>query len=207
MKRNYTGSLDRSAEYYTVDLFYQKGYNIVRILRNQNGNGEQSMTTEFDVTITSKDMYRFNMYHAYHGFQGIFATVIGILVLIVAGATFGKIETMYTVLYTIFGIIFLVYVPFSLYMRSKRQILASKVLQGVLHYKLDEEGIHVSQNDQTADLPWNQIYKVVSTKSNLLIYSSRVNAYVIPRNIIEKEYEKAAQLASEHLEKYRLKLK
>lgn len=165
------------------------------------------MTTEFDVTITSKDMYRFNMYHAYHGFQGIFATVIGILVLIVAGATFGKIETMYTVLYFVFGLIFLIYVPVSLYMRSKQQILSSEVLRQSLHYKVDEEGVHVSQNDQTADLLWNQIYKVVSTKSNLLIYSSRVNAYVIPRNAISKEYETVAQLAAKHLEKYRLKLK
>lgn len=165
------------------------------------------MTTEFDVTITSKDMYRFNMYHAYHGFQGIFATVIGILVLIVAGATFGKIEMMYTVLYFVFGLIFLIYVPVSLYMRSKQQILSSEVLRQSLHYKVDEEGVHVSQNDQTADLLWNQIYKVVSTKSNLLIYSSRVNAYVIPRNAISKEYETVAQLATKHLEKYRLKLK
>lgn len=165
------------------------------------------MTTEFDVTITSKDMYRFNMYHAYHGFQGIFATVIGILVLIVAGATFGKIEAMYTFLYFIFGFIFLLYVPFSLYMRSKQQILSSEVLRQALHYRVDEEGVHVSQNGQTADLLWNQIYKVVSTKSNLLIYSSRVNAYVIPRNAISKEYEIVAQLAGNHLEKYRLKLK
>lgn len=165
------------------------------------------MTTEFDVTITSKDMYRFNMYHAYHGFQGIFATVIGILVLIVAGATFGKIEMMYTVLYFVFGLIFLIYVPVSLYMRSKQQILSSEVLRQSLHYKLDEEGVHVSQNEQTADLLWNQIYKVVFTKSNLLIYSSRVNAYVIPRNAISKEYETVAQLAAKHLEKYRLKLK
>lgn len=165
------------------------------------------MTAEFDVSITSKDMYRFNMYHAYHGFQGIFATVIGILVLIVAVATAGKVDTMYTVLYAVFGLIFLVYVPFSLYMRSKQQIMSSEILKQSLHYKVDEEGVHVSQNDQTADLLWNQIYKVVSTKSNLLIYSSRVNAYVIPKSAIGKEYEKITQLAVNHLEKYRLKLK
>lgn len=165
------------------------------------------MTAEFDVTITSKDMYRFNMYHAYHGFQGIFATVIGILVLVVAGATFGKVETMYTVMYIIFGVVFLVYVPASLYMRSKQQILSSEVLRQALHYKFDEEGVHVSQKEQTADLLWNQIYKVVATKSNLLVYSSRVNAYVIPRSVMGTEYETVTQLARKNLEKYRLKLK
>lgn len=165
------------------------------------------MSTEFDVTITWKDMYRFNLYHAYHGFQGVFATVIGILVLVVAGLTAGKVDTMYTVLYAVFGVVFLVYVPGSLYIRSKQQILLSDVLKQALHYKVDEEGIHVSQNDQTADLLWNQIYKIVSTKSNLLIYSSRVNAYVIPRDVIGAEYETVVSLAKDHLEKYRLKLK
>lgn len=165
------------------------------------------MTTEFDVTIDSRDMFRFNMYHAYHGFQGIFATVIGVLVLSVAAATVRKVETIYTMMYIIFGIIFLIYVPVSLYMRSKQQILSSEVLKNALHYKFDEEGVHVSQNEQTADLLWNQIYKVVSTKSNLLIYSSRMNAYVIPRAEIGNNYEVTVQLFQKHLEKYRLKLK
>ena len=165
------------------------------------------MTAEFDVAITSKDMYRFNMYHAYHGFQGIFATIIGIFVLIVAIITYGKIDIMYTILYVVFGVVFLVYVPVSLYKHSKQQILSSEVLRHALHYKVDEEGVHLSQNDQTADLPWNQSYKVVSTKSNLLIYSSRVNAYVNPRETIGTDYETVAKLAEKHLEKYRFKLR
>lgn len=164
------------------------------------------MSAEFDVTITGEDMFRFNMYHSYHGFHGIFATVLGILILGVAAATAGKIETMYTVLYTVFGIVFLVYMPISLYMRSKQQVLSSDVLKQALHYKVDETGIHVSQQGQTADLLWEQIYKVVSTKSNLLIYSSRMNAYVIPRTVIAGQYETVTALAESHLEKYRLKL-
>ena len=115
-------------------------------------------------------------------------------------------ETMYTVLYAILGVVFLIYMPFSLYMRSKRQVLSSEVLRQALHYKIDEEGVHVSQNEQAADLLWNQIYKVVSTKSNLLIYSNRVNAYVLPRAVLGDNYEIIVQLAESHLEKYRLKL-
>ena len=45
------------------------------------------MDTEVLIQITDKDMYRFNMHHAYTGFQGIFATVIGIAVLAVAAVT------------------------------------------------------------------------------------------------------------------------
>lgn len=165
------------------------------------------MPIQFDIKITDKDMYRFNMYHAYTGFQGIFATLIGIAVLVVAAVTFGKVEITYSLLYLLFGIIFLIYVPVSLKMRSKRQILTSPVLKETLHYTMDEAGLHVSVGEETADLEWNMMYKMVSTKSNLLIYSSRVNAYVIPRIQLGEQYEAIRTLAGQKLESYRLRMK
>ena len=156
------------------------------------------MSVEFDAAITEKDMYRFNLYHAYHGFQGICATLVGFWVLVTAALTFGKVEVQYTLLYIVFGIVFLVYVPASLYLRSKKQIQGSEVL--------DDAGIHVSQGGQTADLEWKQIYKMVSTKSSLLVYSNRVNAYVIPREAVGQQYETVVALAVNHMEGYRLKL-
>ena len=164
------------------------------------------MAAEFEITITDKDMYRFNLYHAYHGFQGILATMVGIWVLIMAVVTFGKVSFTYTVLYAVFGAVFLVYVPGSLYLRSKSQIASSDVLKQALRYRIDDAGVHVSQGEQTAGLEWKQIYKIVSTKSNLLIYSSRVNAYVIPREAIKEQYETVVGLAVNHLDRYRLKL-
>lgn len=165
------------------------------------------MPIEFDIRITDKDMYRFNMHHAYTGFQGIFATLIGIAVLVVAFLTGGKVDMAYTLLYILFGVIFLVYTPVSLKLRSKRQILMSLVLKENLHYKVDEEGIHVSVGEQTADLAWNMIYKMVSTKSNVLIYSSRVNAYVIPLEQLGDRYEAVKALAEMKLEPYRRRMK
>ena len=164
------------------------------------------MSVEFDAAITEKDMYRFNLYHAYHGFQGICATLVGFWVLVTAALTFGKVEVQYTLLYVVFGIVFLVYVPASLYLRSKKQIQGSEVLKQALRYRIDDAGIHVSQGGQTADLEWKQIYKMVSTKSSLLVYSNRVNAYVIPSEAVGQQYESVVALAVNHMEGYRLKL-
>ena len=109
------------------------------------------MSAEFEVSITDKDMYRFNLYHAYHGFQGILATMVGVWVLIMAGVTFGKVSVTYTALYVVFGIVFLVYVPGSLYLRSKSQIASSDVLKQALRYRIDDAGVHVSQGEQTGE--------------------------------------------------------
>ena len=165
------------------------------------------MKTEFDIILTGKDLYRFSMYHAYTGFQGIVSILIAILCMVVAYATRGSVEAAYTALYAGFGILFLTYVPFNLYIRSKRQILTSEVLRHTLHYVVDEAGIHTSQNDASADLPWEQVYKAVSTKSNVLIYSSRVNAYIIPKSQIAREYEVLKNIAGKRLPAYRFKIK
>lgn len=165
------------------------------------------MPIEFDIKITERDMYRFNMHHAYTGFQGIFATIVGIAVLIVAFVTAGDVETLYTVLYVVLGIVFLVYTPFSLWLRSKRQFLVSPVLKETLHYSLDDAGIHVSVGGETADLEWKMVYKMISTRSNLLIYSTRVHAYVIPLSQLGDQYGAVKELAERKLEKYRLKMK
>ncbi len=165
------------------------------------------MKLELDVKLTEKDMYRFNMYHIYSGFQGIFSIIIAILIFVVAGVTWGNIEKTYSILYILFGIVFLLYMPLTLKLKSKQQLASNSGLRESLHYIFDETGIHVSQNGETADLEWKQVYKMVATGSNVLIYSSRINAFVIPRAVLGEQYEPLKQLAESKLEKYRIRMK
>ena len=165
------------------------------------------MKIEFYITLNSRDIYRFSMYHAYTTSQGIISILIAVLCLFVSVRTYSSVEWTYTVLYAVFGIIFLLYIPINLYLRSKHQILASKELQNTLHYVVDAEGIHTSQNDASADLPWDAVYKMTATKHNVLVYSNRVNAYIIPKSQIAEEYDGLWQIASAHLPNYRLKQK
>ncbi len=165
------------------------------------------MRAEFDITLSARDMYRFSMYHAYTGSQGIVSIVISAFCFFAAFRTYGYVGQPYTILYAAFGVLFLIYIPFNLYLRSKRQILLSEALRNMLHYVVDEQGIHTSQNGASADLPWEQVYKLIVTGSQILIYSNRVNAYIIPRNQIAAEYEAFCRMAKQNLPKYRLKMK
>ena len=165
------------------------------------------MKTEFDITLNSMDMYRFSMHHAYSGSQGILSVIIAALCFAASVKTRGYVEPMYTILYAVFGALILFYFPVQLYLRSKRQFLASEVLRRPLHYRVDEEGFHTSQEGASADLPWDGIYKMVSTKRRVLVYSSRVNAFIIPKSQLADEYGTLKKLAGAHLPVYRMKLK
>ena len=165
------------------------------------------MHTEFDITLTSKDMYRFAIYHAYTGSQGIISILIAALCFFVSVQTRGSVELMYTILYAVFGAVILVYLPVQLYLRSKRQFMLSEALRRPLHYRVDGEGIHTSQDGAAADLPWDRVNKVVSAGGHILVYSSRVNAYIIPKSQIGEQYGVFLQIAGGHLPKYRYKVK
>lgn len=165
------------------------------------------MPVEFDITLTSKDMYRFNMYQVYSGFQGWFSVLVSLFAFAAAGKTYGEVEMTYTILYIVFGIVFLVYMPVNLFLRSRSRLAASEVLSKSLHYVVGENGFTVSQGEAQAELPWKQIYKMVSTKSNVLVYSNRTNAYIIPREQLGEKYQALVQLASDKLEKHRIKMK
>lgn len=165
------------------------------------------MKVEFDVKISGKDMYRFNMHHAYTGSQGIISILIAVLCFVMAVIANDKMDITYVLLYAGFGVLFLVYIPIGLYLRSKRQIMNSEVLKHTLHYVIDDAGIHTSQQEETADLPWEAVYKVISTGHNVLIYSSRANAFIIPKDQIGQEFAAIQEIAAAHLPKYRLKMK
>ncbi len=161
---------------------------------------------QFDIKLRSQDMYRFNMYQTYTGFHGWFSIIVSIIIFVVAGLTYGGLDITYTVLYIAFGIIFLLYMPVTLWLRSKSALAASEVLRGTLHYLVDENGFTVSQGEESANLPWDQIYKMVATKSNVLVYSTRINAYIIPREQLGEQYKELAKIANEKLPKHRAKM-
>lgn len=165
------------------------------------------MEIEFDITLTPKDMYRFNMYQTYTGFQGWFSILISIFLFVAAGLTYGEVTVTRTFLYLLLGLLFLIYMPVTLYLRSRHNIAASEVLKHPLHFSVGEKGFTVSQKEESAKLPWEQIYKMVSTKSNVLVYSSRINAYIIPREQLGDKYAALAELGKEKLPQYRIKMK
>ena len=161
---------------------------------------------EFDTKLTAKDMYRFNMYQTYSGIHGWVSVFAAIFLWVIAARNYDSVTTNYTIFCVVFGLVFLFYFPITLYLHSKHAIAASKVLSSTLHYEVGEEGIRVSQGEESAELKWQQIYRMVATKHNVLVYSNRVNAYVIPREQLGEAYTPLAEIANAKLEKHRVKM-
>ena len=168
------------------------------------------MSVKFDVKLTADDMYRFNMHHAYTSLQGILSLIMGAFIIgvIVFSGQFHDPKSAAP--YIALALVFLLYIPVTLRFRSKRQIMMSDILKNVLHFELNEEGVVVTSEGEEAEravLLWEYVYKAVTTKKNFLIYSNRVNAYIVPKDQVKEQLPAIYDIFEKHVEAYRLKIK
>lgn len=158
------------------------------------------MKVEFDVKITAADLYDYMLAHTYSGFSGIFGGVVGALLIIL----FFNTSMSY---YLVAGIVILLYIPCSLFLRAKRQAAANEFFKQPIHYTLTDEGVIVTQGEAEMVQPWAAIVKASSTNKSLLLYTSKVNAWIFPKRDLGEKREDVIQMISTHVSPDRVKIK
>ena len=165
------------------------------------------MKVTFDVSLTSNHVFKFNIYQAYRGMQGIISILFPAVLI---GVVIGKYEDFgpaNALMYIAFAIVLLLYLPVSLWLRSKKALITNEALAKPLHYEFSEETICVSQEEENAEFKWENIYKMVATKSMVLIYTNRINAFIIPREQLQGTYLDLAKLAKSKLDRSRVSMR
>lgn len=147
---------------------------------------------EFDVQIKAGDLYDYMLRHTYNGFSGIFGSLVGAL-MVVGGVLANG------VLLIIAGVVLLCYLPWTLFLKSRQQMLANPAFKQPLHYVLDEEGIEVSQGEEIQRQQWGDIWKAVSTGKSIIVYTSKVNACIFPKRDLKDKTAQVIQVLSTHL--------
>lgn len=165
------------------------------------------MKVTFDIKITAKDLFLFNVKQAYKGMQGALSIILPALIFAYAVTTYGQVSIGSTLVYVGLGIMFLVYVPVSLWIRSKTIVNDPKnALSKVLHYEFTEDAIQVSVEAESVEFKWENIYQMKKSGSLLMVYTNRINAYILPLVQLDDKYEELTKLAHVKLEKYRIKM-
>ena len=166
------------------------------------------MKVVLDIKLDAKDLFRFNMQQAYRGMQGILSIILPILVFAYAVTSFGEVSIGSTLVYVGLGIVFLVYVPISLWLRVNKTVKdENNALSKQLHYEFEEEVIRVSVGEESVEFQWEKIFQMKTSGPLLLVYTNRINAYVLPLTQVGDKYEELSKLAHAKLEKYRIKMK
>lgn len=154
---------------------------------------------EVDVKITAGDLYDYMLMHTYNSAAGMLGSVFGAVLIIYA---LGKQEWLFLVL----GIILLLYLPWSLFMKSRRQAL-NPMFQEPLHYVLDEEGLTVSQGEEEGKMAWGDMYKAMSTNKSIILYTSPVNATIFPKRDLGDQKMAVIEMISTHMPPAKVKIR
>ncbi len=151
-------------------------------------------TISFSVQMTVKDVYRFNMYHVYHSVSGLVGLLLSLLALGNLIISFDSLTDQGKTIMTIVALWFTVLEPIMVYRRAKKQVKQIKSYHKPLHYTIGEQGITVSQDEESQTMEWNRLRRIVKTRQQILIYSSRVHAFIFPRTAWQDQEQKMQSL-------------
>lgn len=155
---------------------------------------------ELDVKIEANDLYDYMLRHSYNSASGILGSCFGAALVV-----FAVMERQW--MYLVFGLVMLLYLPWTLFVRSRKQVLSNPSFGQPLHYLLDEQGLTISQGEESLQYLWEEMYKAVSTGRSIILYTSPVNATLFPKRQMEERKAAVIEMISTHMPPARVKIR
>lgn len=155
---------------------------------------------ELDIQMKAGDLYDYLLMHNYSKASGLLGSCVGALAVVVG------IARAY-VIFVILGLALLLYLPWTLFIRSRQQILNNPVYKKPLHYVLDETGITVSQNEVTQHADWEQVRKVTATGQSIIVYTGKNNACIFPNRETGERRADLVEILSTHVSPAKVKIR
>lgn len=158
------------------------------------------MEIEFDVKVTASALYDYLLYHTFKSASGMLGTIVGALMIVVFAATKYPI-------YLIAGVVLILYLPCTLFVRANRQAQNNPAFKKPLHYKMTDEGISVAQGENEESQSWESCVKAVSTNKSIILYTSKSTASIFPKNDLGEKKDAVIQMISTHMPPKKVKIR
>ncbi len=155
---------------------------------------------ELTVKIEAGDLYDYMLMHSYTSPAGLVGSAFGAILILFAIAAQQWI-------FIVLGLVMLLYLPWTLFLKSRSQSLTNPSFQEPLHYLLDEEGLTVSQGEAQEKMAWGDMYKAVSTGRSIILYTSRVNATLFPKRQLGDRRAAVIEIISTHMPPSKVKIR
>ena len=157
------------------------------------------MEIKLKIQLTVKELFDFLISHTYSSFSGYVGVILSICALI--GFSYSVSNPMMNVAYKfvllLTGLLFTVIQPAMLYSKAKNQVKQNEAINKPLEYTITYSGMKVSCDGESADYNWDQIMKITSTKTSVLIYTSRIRAFVLPKRELNPYMEDFKKIVKE----------
>lgn len=162
---------------------------------------------EFKVDMKTKYMYIFQLRHSYLCISGVIGILVSVAMIVLLCMNYDTNTDAQNVILVIGAALFTIIHPWNLFSRSVKMVKLTPVFQKPLNYKFDNEGITISQSDDSALLPWKDVTSVIETSSTIYIYTSPKNGYIMPKEQYADKVNQVKELINKSVDKEKCKLK
>lgn len=170
--------------------------NAVKVRKNSQ-KVYDGLKITFDISV--KDMTDFMIFHTYSRIQGWFGLAVSVFALGYLIFNFNNMETDRKLLLLILGLLFTVINPVVLRIKAKKQVESNPSFKVPITYTLAEEGIVVEQKNIQEVHPWKNVVIVKDSKRSIIVYVSRVRAFIWPKEKYADSYDQVTETLMEKL--------
>lgn len=170
-------------------------------MSSDNEIKEIKLTTK----ITKKELYEFIMISNYKSLRGVLSILFSIVALMGTIYFWNSMSVFYRLIMIFLAMMFTVITPIEYYIRAGRQV--KKNFKYPISYSFNEEGITISINEQSSLLLWEEVMKVISSKRLVMIYSSPIRAFIIPKKDIDDNFEKLRDMMEKNTDCYKFAMR
>lgn len=144
----------------------------------------------FRVKITGKDMFNYNVYHNYRHFEGIMSLILGIVLLaLCAFSVKEKANISYVLITGFLGLFMTILTPLRIWIKSYQQVALNATFKEPIDYTVSEDELLIVQGALRATFPMSEVIKVVDTKKSIVLYVSKIRAYIFPKDQVGAQLE------------------
>lgn len=165
------------------------------------------MAVKFDVKMTQKALFDFTLHTSYTSIGGIAGVVLGGAGLVMAINHIAAGDMSGASPFVLIALFFLVGNPITMWSRCANQVLKTPMFQKPISYELTEEGVLISQDDQSVLNEWQNFEKAISTNKSIILYVTKVRALIFPRESLGEQYAAAVQMISTHMPPKKVKIR
>ena len=144
----------------------------------------EKQTVKFCLQVKAKDLFRFFLVYNYRNLSGVLCVIVSFASLIFLITTFSENETLTNGILFFIALYFTVIRPVILFQKAELQVKTNPGFQDELQYEMSQDGIVIQQNGEEGAVSWEQVIRVLETNHLILIYTSRVNAFILPKEQI-----------------------
>ena len=154
-------------------------------------------TVKIRVKLGVGDLYHFLLQYNYKSFGGIIGLIISLCSLGYVAVTYGKHDVGTNMVFILIGLLWTVIQPVMLWQKAAKQAVKSQAYQQELEYEFDENRIKIRQGSEEVEVLWENIVKVKEDKKQILLFTSRVHASILPKAQFAEELSAIKALIQE----------